>query len=294
MRRPLIITASIAALAAALALGYWFARPGMLEHGDWHERRLVYLFEARNETGTVQRDRRLRVFLPPTVAERQERVAVESDRPLELAAAPGANEMAIVELGDVPPYGVREVRLDIRLRVRDRVAARAGHSATAVTRERRTRFPVDDPAFDEPAAGLQGGDELETLRRIHQWVGNHIEAVGYLAGDRGALYALAEGRGDCTEFMSLAGALALHAGMPVRAVGGFPYDEDRVAAASQFHNWIEVRAGDRWWVVDAQTGRFTDRMDEYLIVRRLSDPDTTGVGSQGMFMPMEGFDVRML
>lgn len=293
MRSPMILSLTLAALAAALVAGQWIASLQPMEHGDWHERRLVYLLEARNESGRVQRDRELRVFVPPTVAGRQQRLEVTADRPVSISDAPGDNELAIVELGDVPPYGLRTVRLEVRLRVRDRVAARDGDLDNAMTRGTASRFPVEDPALDEPAGRVRQGGALATLRSIHDWVGGHIDAVGYIAGDRGALYALREGRGDCTEFMSLTSALALHAGLPIRAVGGFPYDEDRVAVASQFHNWVEVRAGGRWWVVDTQTDTFTERMDGHVIVRRLSKPATAGVGSQGLFLPMEGFDVRM-
>ena len=157
-----------------------------------------------------------------------------------------------------------------------------------------TRFPSEHVDIRRVAARLEGDDRAATLRNVRRWVAGHMTEAGYVARDRGALHALREGTGDCTEYMSLTGALLAASGIPVRALGGFRYQRDRVVAASDFHNWVEAPADDRWWVVDPQVGGFSDRTGRRIAVRRLTAPETTDMPAQGLFKSMDGFDVRML
>ncbi len=52
------------------------------------------------------------------------------------------------------------------------------------------------------AGSLAGDDPLATVRAVQAWGVDNVAYQGYLAEDRGALYALEGGSGDCTEAKS--------------------------------------------------------------------------------------------
>jgi transglutaminase-like putative cysteine protease len=283
------VGAAVVAAGVAAAAAVMWAWPGQ-DAPAWRERELVYLFEARNTTAERRTDGELAVFVPPDIAGRQKRVELVSEAPVDVETAAGGNTLAHIELGAVPPYGVRQVRLRIRLEVAEHSSGPAWPDGV----ESPGRFPVDDRRIRDAVERVSADSARATAEAIHQWVGEHIDDVGYVARDRGALYALEQGRGDCTEFMSLATTLALAAGLEARGVAGFDYERDQVAKASEFHNWTEVAVDGRWWVLDAQKDVFIDRVDGHIVVRRLTAATTQSASTQGIFQPIEGFDIRML
>ncbi|MDD2740494.1 MAG: transglutaminase-like domain-containing protein, partial [Methylomonas lenta] len=78
------------------------------------------------------------------------------------------------------------------------------------------------------ALQLKQDTDANTCRGIYQWASEHISYAGYIADDLGALYALNQQRGDCTEYACLAAALARANGIPARMVGGYVSDKDFV------------------------------------------------------------------
>lgn len=291
MHRPVVLAAAgLTGLVMIAGVFFWWVQDGPETiQGEWHERDLVFLFDVHNEAGEVREGEELQVFVPPDIENRQRLVAIESNRDVEVTDAVGGNSLASIDLGRMAPHGSRHVRVRMRLEIRDRAAA----NGAAAGGGGLTRFPVEHPEIAARSAGLTTDDPLETLRNIHGWVDRHMEDIGYVRRDRGALYALREAKGDCTEYMSLVSTLALSAGVDVRAVGGFTYNDSRVARAADYHNWSEADVDGQWWVVDALYGDFTERTDGHVIVRDLASPETQQVGSQGIFLPLEGFAVRM-
>lgn len=293
-RVTVAMSALVAAIALGVAIGWWLYEPETRPAGQWHQRQLVYVLDVRNEMAEPRTDKALRVFVPPDIEGRQRLIDVHVDRPVEIRDAPGGNVLAEIDLGTVPPYGARHVRVRMELEVRDYAYVDEARMNGQMDETGSSRFPVDHPDVAARAGQLAADDDAETMRGIHAWVDNHMEDIGYVRRDRGALYALHEAKGDCTEYMSLTSALARSAGVRVRALGGFVYDQDRVARAGDFHNWTEALIDDQWWVVDPLFGDFTGRTDGHVVVRDLTSPATTRLGSQGLFLPLDGFDVRML
>ena len=65
----------------------------------------------------------------------------------------------------------------------------------------------DNPELLTLAATLKTPDPPATSERIFQWVATHITYSGFSGKSRGALFALKNKSGDCTEFMYLFAAL---------------------------------------------------------------------------------------
>jgi len=102
----------------------------------------------------------------------------------------------------------------------------------------------------------------EILSSIYDYVRTEIEYVANTADDKGALWALQNGKGDCTEFSCLLVALCRAAGVPARWVLGITYADN---PEDLIHSWAEVYLHGIGWVsVDPTCGRFPTDRNTYL------------------------------
>lgn len=99
--------------------------------------------------------------------------------------------------------------------------------------------------INEIAYGLMGKDTKDTVKAIYDYVIGHLEYGGYNPDNTGAIKALKQGRGDCTEYSDLFVALCRASGIPARVIEGYTCEKgDR----SIGHNWSEVYFEDIGWV----------------------------------------------
>jgi tetratricopeptide (TPR) repeat protein len=112
----------------------------------------------------------------------------------------------------------------------------------------------DNQKIKEKAAEIAGdtNDPYAAAKKIYEFVLSHMSYVRF-DRCRGALYALEEKKGDCTEFSDLFVALCRARGIPARSVHGFTYKSSGI---DQLHDWAEVYIPDGGWIpVDATWGR---------------------------------------
>ena len=117
------------------------------------------------------------------------------------------------------------------------------------------------------AAQLRRGSDSQTIEAIYKWVSQNIEYAGFIPDDLGALYALENRRGDCTEYAYLVAALARANKIPARVIGGYFADHDIAPKPQDYHNWVEVFVDGRWSIVDAQKGYLYPRPGLYVAFR---------------------------
>jgi transglutaminase-like putative cysteine protease len=126
----------------------------------------------------------------------------------------------------------------------------------------------DHPTVRSLADELSRGqpNPCRTLEALYDYVREHITYSSYEAGDRGAVWALEQGKGDCTEFADALLALCRAAGIPARFLEGFTYARGDRSDLSQIkHDWLEAYLpGSGWVPLDPTWGRFLDRRDAYL------------------------------
>jgi len=165
---------------------------------------------------------------------------------------------------------------------------------TAVTFDDRSPAPLREPPatwlaperwiestaapIAELAATLRRADDTQTARAVYDWVAANLEYAGYLPDDLGALSALTDRRGDCTEYATLAVALCRANGIPARMMGGYVCDHDVAPRAADYHNWAEVCLAGTWRLLDAQKGRFLAAPEQYIVFRIYRDIATNTVG----------------
>ena len=102
----------------------------------------------------------------------------------------------------------------------------------------------------------------EKARAIYDWIGGNISYTGYYPKSRGALFALRNRSGDCSEFSDLLIALCRAAGIPARTLNGVT--KENASSAAETHDWAEVYLSGTGWVpVDPTWGRFREKRAQY-------------------------------
>jgi hypothetical protein len=114
------------------------------------------------------------------------------------------------------------------------------------------------------ARRLRRDSDDQTIAAIFEWVAQNVEYAGFIPEDLGALYALENRRGDCTEYAYLVVALARANDIPARVIGGYFADRDIAPRPNDYHNWAEVFVNGRWGIVDAQKGHILPALGRYV------------------------------
>jgi len=105
----------------------------------------------------------------------------------------------------------------------------------------------DAKEVQEAAKKLNGKNEIETLRNIMRYVHQTVSYTGFDNEDRGALWALQNHRGDCTEFTDLFVALCRAKNIPARVWEGYLTDNAK-PGDTQKHIRAEVYTRKYGWI----------------------------------------------
>ena len=173
-------------------------------------------------------------------------------RAFVLEAAADGGQLLRFAFTNFPPFASEVVWVDVDVQLAPAPAAEAAPAAPALLAA-SAPFDFQDPAFAPVLRAITGRrppPPAELGTRIVRWVGERVRADSYSAGQRGALDALRDGRGDCSERMALTVALCRSAGLPARGVGGVNTARDRVVRASDFHDWSVYHDGACWRLAD--------------------------------------------
>lgn len=224
-------------------------------------RRVRYGFTASNTSGEPLRAARLRVAVPLRHAAGQQAVRLRCSHAADCLIDTNGNPALCFVLDGLPPYGQREI---------------------AIEAEVLTAGPPDDP---EPA-----GPAAAAARRAFGQVTGALVYDGYHKAERGAAWALAHGRGDCSEYAAALVARCREAGVRARRVSGFCCKRDGILDPAGFHSWVEYHDGRAWRAADPFYGRFAPSPADYVGFVRHADPD----GGAAVFRCSgEGLRVRM-
>jgi transglutaminase-like putative cysteine protease len=143
--------------------------------------------------------------------------------------------------------------LDLTPYKADAIAAQALEQASG------TKFLSPTPLVESDALEVRAiADQLmaqhtspqDRARAAYDYARTMLE-VRKEAENRGALYALETGGGDCTEYAALFAALGRAMGIPARLTAEFLFSEDESRFSQPNHHSAEVFVDGRWLPVDA-------------------------------------------
>ena len=137
-------------------------------------------------------------------------------------------------------------------------------------------------------------DRTKAARMHFDWVTRNISREDYSAKDRGALWAVHNKRGDCTEMAQVFTALCRVSQIPARVMGGYICPNNSNLNANQFHNWAEFFDGLAWQIVDPQSKVFMKKQSDYIATEIVRSNTTHLMGKAHRYrFSGDGLKVKM-
>ena len=233
-------------------------------------RQIRFGFTARNETNHPNEKGELWAYAPVRQNATQKCLRIETSHPCELAVDGLGNQVLHFTFEKLTPFSTKLVAIRA-----DLLLSEAPNPPGPPNPERflvpESQVEADHPEILKLATELKAETPGETAKRIFDWVAGKVRYAGYLREDRGALYALRNRSGDCTEYMSLFVALCRASGIPARGIAGYVSGESAVLKPADFHNWAEFWAAGSWRVADPQRKVFDASRADYIALAVLSD-----------------------
>lgn len=233
------------------------------------ERMLKYSFTVTNPTNKFIKESNMWVYIPVKQTSTQKFISVQASHDYQLVEDDLGNQKLNFDLPGVAPYGSVIVSIQVRVNMSE-LPNNTTIKDLALYLGSERYIESDNEVIKILASELRRSDETATTESIYSWVLENIEYKGFVSEDRGALFAVEHGEGDCTEYAHLVTALARAIGLPSRSIAGFVYSENARVAAKDYHNWSEVMFDKKWWLVDAQKEVFMEKFADYIAMRIIS------------------------
>jgi transglutaminase-like putative cysteine protease len=291
---------AISSVMAVLLGVAWFlvlesgreAEPSNLANSYPLQRTIKYSFVLRNPSQRTVEHATFWAYAPVQQTAHQYVTAIAASHPFHLEKDRVGNQRLQFDVGTLPPFSSRLVDVQVDLRLSKQPIR------TALSTERllsaQTYIELNAPELQRIAKSLDKHEPDKTARATYDWVRDKIKNKGYVAKDRGALYAIRHGEGDCSEQMYLYTALARLNGLPTVGVAGYPMKESSILHAVQLHNWAEVSLDGDWMLVDPDRNVLASNSTDYLAIHLLAgDSKFQGDGSQQMFGSDDGLLIAM-
>lgn len=209
---------------------------------------LSYDLLAQEETHKIS----LIVALPKTIPDRQKILSINySPTPSRIFSE---NVNSYAEFVFINPDKQTKVRISIQAELLryDLNTARAKQEkdpSEGLKLEeflKQERFiEKDDPQIQEIAQSIEGQTEVDIVQKIYNYVTDNMEYTVHGREEWGAVKALQQKKGDCTEYSDLFVAICRAKNIPARFATGYTVKPD---TASSKHSWAEVYLQDYGWV----------------------------------------------
>jgi hypothetical protein len=252
------------------------APTGVQAHADTtHSKQLRWLVTFTNPSAQTLTDQQFWCYLP---SHQHTLDALQVSWPHQLHSDALGHRILQLGFDSVAPWAQKIISIRANLQPNQNQ-----QDHTMIQKERwlqaQRYIEVEHPLVQEAAAKLRRDGPKNTALAIYHFVTQHLRYAGYLADDLGALYALENRRGDCTEYADLVVALARANHIPARMLGGFVAEGDLLIEPQKYHNWAELYLQDRWCVVDAQKQCWLEPSAPYVAFRIAQDAPTNPIGS---------------
>ena len=203
------------------------------------------------------------------------------------------NQVLHFTFPEFPPFGTKIITIQADLMLSDK-PNRVSVKNKKIYLQPEKYCESDNSQIIALAKTLSGATAEKTAKNIFNWVANNVKYTGYEKKPRGALFALNERKGDCTEFTSLFVALCRVNGIPSRGIGGQVAPESAILKPSGFHNWAEFYVHGSWYIVDPQKKVFMQNSSDYIALQIVGEPQQNSLaGFRRFWVKDEGLKAVM-
>jgi len=262
-------------------------------YGPYHiPKQIRYSYTLRNTTGQLLEKAQFWTYAPVPQTSHQKVQKIKANLPYRSLRDDLDNEMLHFEIASIPPYGAVIVSITVDLLVSESPVGMSAGRTDRFTRP-EAHIESDDVRIADLARSLSDKRPEAGARKAYDWVAEHLFTETYVAEDRGALYALQNKTGDCTEFSYLLTALYRSQQVPARPIGGYVFSGNGIVKAVDYHNWTEFYTDGAWQIADAQKRAFRDKQADYVAMRRIVSGAENPFNTQRFSFAGAGLEVSM-
>ncbi len=237
-------------------------------------RHIQYSFTLQNRSDRMSKKVVFQTYAPVKQTSTQLCMNLESSHPYQLTTDHLGNQVMHFTFDMIPPYGTKIVKIKADLQLSKSPNPLSQEVPSSYLRPQKY-CESDHQEIMEAAKKIDAPEQSKTAESIYTWVTKHVQYSGYLKNAKGALYALKNKKGDCTEFMYLFAALCRASNIPTRCISGYICKKNTVLTPTSYHNWSEFYRDDTWCVSDPQNKVFMKDPANY-IAMRIIDDDSDG------------------
>jgi hypothetical protein len=257
-------------------------------------REVQYAFTLQNKTTGILKGAEFWTYAPVKLNSTQKCIKLEVSHPHQLIMDDLGNQILYFRFANLPPHAFEIITIKASLGLSDIPNPVPTEDVRSFLRPEKL-IESDHPELLQMAGKFESATPPEIPGKIFRWVAENISYVGYLRDSRGALYALRNRRGDCTEYMSLFAALCRAKKIPARGIGGYVCKEDSILKPGSYHNWAEFYEANAWRIADPQEKVFMDRTSDYISMRIIGESSKNPMGEFNRFRSSGiGLEVKMM
>lgn len=292
------------AILAAVCLGtiFWLAKhrqplrkepPAVTQPGPVIERHITYSFTLKNTTGQLIETPELWTYAPVKKTAFQTCINLQASYAYELITDRLGNQILHFTLSKLPPYATKTITINADLLMTDTPQKVDVKNLKPFLKPEKY-IESDNPEILTLANTLKADNPAITAERTFQWVVSHITYSGFSGKNRGALFALENRSGDCTEFMYLYAALCRANSIAAQCIGGYVCTKNEILKPGSYHNWALIYQDNTWQVTDPQKRIFRQNASWFVAMRILGETSNNPMGSHHRFkFKGQGLKVKM-
>lgn len=245
-------------------------------------RQIQYQFTLQNKTNRLVTNAEFWAHAPVKQTPTQRLSQIESSYPHELITDSFGNQILHFTFDKFPPYATSIIAVKTELLLSTTPNSLAVPDLQTFLSPEKY-IESDNPELRRLAQTLKAATPLQTAENIFNWVAGNIRYAGYLQNARGALYALQNRKGDCTEFMYLFAALCRANNIPARCIGGYISTQNKILKPGDYHNWAEFYLDGAWRISDPQNKVFMKDQANYIAMRLISASTDSSIAQFNKF-----------
>jgi transglutaminase-like putative cysteine protease len=227
---------------------------------------IEYSFTLKNTTPHLSKNILFWAYAPVKQTATQKSMTIKASHPYQLILDDQGNQILCFTIDYLSPFATKIIRVESNLLLSTEPNPIILKNKNAYLQAEKN-CESDDQQIIHFAQKLKARDTVQTAMNVFRWILDNLRYSGYIRNVRGALYALKNKMGDCTEYMYLFAALCRANQIPTRCIGGYVYAENAILKADAYHNWVEFYNNGTWQIVDPQKGVFLPDTSHYFLGR---------------------------
>ena len=292
-RTLFLFAACLCLLVAGVMLGLAFLNRAPRQATYPVQRQIQYGFTLQNRTNQALKNAEFWAQAPVKETANQRCERLEVSHAYQLLSDEHGNQTLYFQLPEIPPFATVIVSVKAFLSLSDTPNELPTRDLKAALQP-EPFCESDAPEITRLAGTLASGKPVDAAEKIFNWVTSNVQDSGYIRNERGALYALKNKQGDCTEFMYLFAALCRAGQIPARTIGGYVCGTNTVVKPGEYHNWAEFYDGKRWRIAEPQRKNLMKETSRYIAMQVIADtPRNPMAGFQRFRFAGQGLKVKM-